>query len=479
MGFQCFKTTACLIRKRVILVCDPIPPRGVSRARPSTGGSVYCPPFTETPVLKDRPRVVIVSHLCPFPPLHGNRSRFVGLLEWFRASGIGVTFVLQPLDVEDGEGLSCLRDLVDRLEVVRPHGAGRRAAAWARRGCASLARAILPNAPRRLLNRVLGGSRAQLPLLRQGRGTGGARGDSHIDEWCWPATCRAVERVVRRDRPMAVFAEYALLTKCFEGLPPDVLKVIDTVEVFFRNRDRFLTAGLAAPRICSAESEMLALGRADLLIAIQRNDAQALTHHFPRARVITVPHAYRHVPRRQRGPERGSVLYVASSNPFNVHGLRDFTTHAWPLITARAPFATLRVVGSVPPDSHAGAVRVLHVGRVSDVELAREYQAAHVVINPQVAGTGLKIKCVEALSAGCPLVMNRAGADGLEEGEGRAFVVAADWEEFADQVVAILTDDRRRLVLESEARAFAERLFSPEATFSELAVALTHTRSPV
>jgi glycosyltransferase involved in cell wall biosynthesis len=102
-----------------------------------------------------------------------------------------------------------------------------------------------------------------------------------------------------------------------------------------------------------------------------------------------------------------------------------------------------------------------------------------VVINPQVAGTGLKIKCVEALSAGCPLVMNRAGADGLEEGEGRAFLVAAGWEEFADHVVGILTDDRRRLVLESEARAFAERLFSPEAKFAGLDAALTQTRQTV
>lgn len=430
-------------------------------------------------MLRDRPRVVVVSHLCPFPPVHGNRSRFVGLLEWFRASGIAVTFVLQPIDVEDGEGLSCLRDLVDRLEVVRPHGAGRRAAAWATRGCVGLARAILPNAPRRLVGRVLRGTRAQPPPLRHEEGTGDVGGDGHIDRWCWPATCRAVERVVRRDRPMAVFAEYALLSKCFEGLPPNVLKVIDTVELFFRNRERFQTAGLAAPRVCSPESEMMALGRADLLIAIQRNDAQALTHHFPRARVITVPHAYRQAPRRQGGPERGSLLYVASSNPFNVHGLHEFTTHAWPLIAARAPFATLRIVGSVSPDSHEGAGRILHVGRVSDAELAREYQAAHVVINPQVAGTGLKIKCVEALSAGCPLVMNRAGADGLEEGEGHAFLVAASWEEFSDHVVGILTDDRRRLVLESEARALAERLFSPEATFAGLAAALTQTRQTV
>src|SRR5262249_31050280 len=157
--------------------------------------------------------------------------------------------------------------------------------------------------------------------------------------------------------PLAVLAEYALLSKSFEGLPPHVLKVIDTVEVFFRNQERFDTPGLVAPRVCSPESEVLALGRADLLIGIQRNDTRKLSELFPRARVITVPHAYQQLARHPGGPARGSVLYVGSSNPFNVHGLREFVARAWPSILARVPGATLRVVGSVPAESHAGADR--------------------------------------------------------------------------------------------------------------------------
>src|SRR5262245_54905223 len=45
-------------------------------------------------------------------------------------------------------------------------------------------------------------------------------------------------------------------------------------------------------------------------------------------------------------------------------------------------------------------------------DLRNECRTARVAINPQVAGTGLKIKCVEALTAGCAIVMNQAGADG-------------------------------------------------------------------
>ena len=426
---------------------------------------------------KSRRRIVVLAHMCPFPPVHGNRSRFVRLLEWFRDNGIAVTFILQPLDVDSPQELHRLRELVDRLEVVRAHGPLAGATEWAKRTLVRVAHVLVPDRPRRFAVRLFRRSQSPPPQLREAWGSGEVGGDGHIDTWCWPATCRAVERAIRRDRPIAVLAEYALLTKSFEAVPPHVLKVIDTVEVFFRNQERFDTPGLIAPRVCSRESEVLALSRADLLIGIQRNDTKQLSDLFPATRVITVPHAYQQLSRRPEGPSRGSVLYVGSSNPFNVHGLREFVAQAWPSIVARVPTATLRVVGSVPVATHAGTDRVVHVGRVDDAELAREYQAAHVVVNPQLAGTGLKIKCVEALSAGCPLVTNRAGADGLEEGEGVAFLVPGNWHEFADHVVRLLTDDQIRLGLEAHARAFADRMFSPHAVFSELAAALAVGRN--
>jgi glycosyltransferase involved in cell wall biosynthesis len=94
------------------------------------------------------------------------------------------------------------------------------------------------------------------------------------------------------------------------------------------------------------------------------------------------------------------------------------------------------------------------------------------VINPQVSGTGLKIKCVEALSAGCPVVMNETGADGIETGAGSAFLVAQNWDEFADHVLRILHDDAYRLAVETAAREFAQQWLAEATVFDELAPVL-------
>lgn len=411
--------------------------------------------------------VLVISHVCPFPATHGNRSRLLALLSWLRERGFRTTFILQPLDVDDGSGIARLRKTVDTLVVVPRPPDERHVATTAFR---ALKRLLFAATLR--LTGTRQRSTAETPRRnRDGRADPPPGQD--VDEWCWDATCDEVERVSRSCRPFAVFSEYVLLSRCLEVVRDAAsLKVIDTIEVFFRNADRFQIPGLAAPVVCSEASEKAALSRADVLVAIQANDAKALREALPEKRVITVPHTYGDSRPRSTVPERGVVLFVGSSNPFNVHGMKEFLAHAWPVVLREVPFARLQVVGSFPQAELLGQPGTEYVGPLSDDQLARRYQTAHVVINPQLAGTGLKIKCVEALTAGCPLVTMAAGADGIGEGAGRAYLLASDWTEFSKSVAMLLCDDTARDKLESEARLFAESRFSRSATFAELATVL-------
>lgn len=410
--------------------------------------------------------VLVISHVCPFPTTHGNRSRLLTLLSWLKERGFRVRFILQPLDVDDGRGIPDLRALVHQLVVVPTRRAGGNAVGKAFQAVKDH---LLPSR-RRLTSRRPRGAEQTPRKHGEGRAHGAPQPD--VDDWCWDATCHEVQRASRSCRLFAVFSEYVLFSKCLEVVRESSLRVIDTTEVFFRNDERFRIPGLAAPAVCSEASEKAALSRADVLIAIQKNDAEALRAALPGKRVITVPHTYRKSQLRRAMPDRGVVLFVGSSNPFNVHGMREFLERAWPLVLQQAPFARLQVVGSFPQAEVLGRPGTEYVGPLSDDELARRYQAAHVVINPQVAGTGLKIKCVEALSAGCPLVTMAAGADGIEEGAGRAYLLASDWTEFSKSVVTMLCNDSARQQLEHEGRLFAERRFSRSAAFAELATVL-------
>jgi len=388
--------------------------------------------------------VIVIAHVCPFPKNKGNAARLLCFLEWLRSKGWRLTFVLQPLDVDYPQFIPQLTSVVDELIVVPKDDFVER-----------MHRAM--SLPARIGRRLLS---TLLPSRRPTNYT-------DVDAQCWPATIRAVSATARRRRPDMVLSEYAFFSRCFASLPQSTIRVIDTVEVFSRNTEQFAATGVAANLVSSRQSESMVLGRADVVLAIQRDDADFLRDLVPTKRVITVGHVYPEARPRVASPRRGVVLYVGSSNQYNRHGLELFANDAWPSIRKAYPHAELHIVGEARPSGSANHEGVRFLGRVNDEELAECYQTAHVVINPQVAGTGLKIKCVEALSAGCPLVVNDAGADGLRDGAGKAFLVADNWDQFVEHVVTLLRNDAVRLRLESEARRFAVQRFSRAAVFGE------------
>lgn len=386
---------------------------------------------------------LVVGHICPIPPTQGNRRRLLGIFAWLRARGWRVVFVLQPTFVDDPSCLEDLSKVVDHCIVTSP--------------------------PSRPWSSFL----ATLPVLwRLNRWSWGA---DDMDRVCWPTTVAALRSAVRLHDPLVVISEYGCFTRVFPVLPARVLKVVNTHEVFQRDAGARKRAGF--PATFSARSETRALNRADVLIAIQKHDARALRVIAPTKRIVVVEHHTVGLLPRSPQIERGAILYVAAPNEYNRHGLAMFLEHAWPSIRDGYPDATLHVMGSWTSDMVGAHEGVVVRGAVPDDELARRYASAHLVVNPQVVGTGLKTKSVEAISAGCAVVMNATGADGIEEGAGTAFVVAADWEEFAQAVLRILTDDAVRRELEAGATSFSSRRFSVEETFREFAAVLEQHES--
>jgi O-antigen biosynthesis protein len=136
------------------------------------------------------------------------------------------------------------------------------------------------------------------------------------------------------------------------------------------------------------------------------------------------------------------ILFVGSfSHPPNRHGVMWFIDQVLPLIRARVPAARLTIAGSNPPsDVRALACDAISVrANVSDDELRELYRTARVAAVPLRYGAGVKLKVVEALREGLPLVTTSIGAQGLP---GLEFVASIRDEPcgFADAVCDLLTD---------------------------------------
>ena len=261
-----------------------------------------------------------------------------------------------------------------------------------------------------------------------------------------------------------VIANYVFMGRFLPMLRKNIFRIIDTIDVFSTKKSKVVRFGVADSLDISADEEAALLKRADLLIAIQANEALELRALAPETKIVTAGVDFKFAEEVPPPLPEPLVLYVASSNALNVKGIRDFLSIAWPLVRREVPEARMLVIGPVCDAVDDGIDGVELLGRVDRLE--EFYARARVVVNLAVAGTGLKIKTVEALSHLRPIVVWPSGIDGLSSGAQRYCDVAQDWYDFARRVVRHLKSDGALELMAN--REEIEREFSPDVVYAAL-----------
>lgn len=217
-----------------------------------------------------------------------------------------------------------------------------------------------------------------------------------------------------------------------------------------------------AMRIASAERQMLRAW--DATSVCTADDVGRLEKACPGASVYVVPNVINRT-RLTGQSASASVLFVGSlaSHP-NREGLVRFLNEAWPTIRAAVPNATLDVVGLYPFDGLRQRLNAesgrLHAN-VPDVE--PYYRAATVVISPIFFGSGTRIKVLETMAFGRPLVTSSLGAAGLGIENERHALVADEMSDFASAVIRLLNNSNLRCSLADAAYELQQVRFGPLA----------------
>lgn len=143
-------------------------------------------------------------------------------------------------------------------------------------------------------------------------------------------------------------------------------------------------------------------------------------------------------------PTGESVVFVSSLDwQPNAEGARWLCEQVWPRVSRARPAATLALVGRSPgPEVRALAGPGVSVqGDVPSV--APAYAAARLAVCPLLTGGGSRLKIVEALAHGRPVVSTTLGAEGLESLTGRGVVLADSPQALATTVADLLADPDR------------------------------------
>jgi glycosyltransferase involved in cell wall biosynthesis len=165
--------------------------------------------------------------------------------------------------------------------------------------------------------------------------------------------------------------------------------------------------------------------------------------------------------------------------PPNADALATFVRDIWPLVRAERPDATLTSVGrdDHPAAAECRAAPGVHLtGWVASIDPF--VQASRVLVVPMRAGSGMRVKILEAMARGMPIVSTSVGCEGIGVTHGRHLLVADTPHQFAAAVLQVLKDDELAARLAREARALVMAQYDVAAVRTKVLSAFARIQPP-
>ena len=219
--------------------------------------------------------------------------------------------------------------------------------------------------------------------------------------------------------------------------------------------------------------EQRLLSQFDLVLAASESDARRVRALSPGARVAVYPNS---LPLRDAPEEPEEDVIAFSGNMEyhpNVSAVRFFATQVWQTVRAKHEGLVWRLIGKNPhavQDIVGGDPRIELTGEIEDAlpEIAR----AKVVVAPLLAGSGTRVKIMEAWAAARPVISSPIGAEGLPIADGENIVLAEAPRVWIEQVLKLLQSESQRRKLGTAGRAIFERELCWPAAWRHLDAAL-------
>ena len=158
----------------------------------------------------------------------------------------------------------------------------------------------------------------------------------------------------------------------------------------------------------------------------------------------------------------------------NVQGLLWFLKEVWPKLRQAEPDLAFDIVGKNPDPrlleltSSLTGVRLL--GFVEDLDTV--YRTARVSVAPLLFGSGMKVKVLDAMARGLPIVTTPVGAEGLDYRNHEHLAVAETADGMASAILHLLHDEQRWDLQQRASRRLIRKRYTWRRLFDAMHTAI-------
>lgn len=158
----------------------------------------------------------------------------------------------------------------------------------------------------------------------------------------------------------------------------------------------------------------------------------------------------------------------------NVDGILWFAREVWPLLRQSSPDCVFNIIGKCHPKLQHKLEKLMPqanvLGFVEDLE--PYYSSQRVFVAPARIGSGVKIKVVNAMYRGLPLVASPIAIEGLTITHDKQALIAESAQDFAQNISTLLNEQQRWQRLSRASRVWSKRYYSARTECRNLRQAL-------
>jgi glycosyltransferase involved in cell wall biosynthesis len=153
----------------------------------------------------------------------------------------------------------------------------------------------------------------------------------------------------------------------------------------------------------------------------------------------------------------------------NINAVRWLVKKVWPIVSEALPEACLFVAGRNPDSSVRNICRGKNIIFAGEVPSSAVFLSdKEVIAVPLFSGSGIRMKILEGMSLGKPIVATTAAASGIIFEENKDLFIADDSRKFAEQIIRLLSDEMLRRDIGTNARENVSKNYDILASAEEL-----------
>lgn len=211
--------------------------------------------------------------------------------------------------------------------------------------------------------------------------------------------------------------------------------------------------------------ESLILRGFDRILAITEIDAAWFSYNGAKTTPLVVPIGIEEselIATTYESPPKVLFLGALDWRP-NIAGLHWFLDKIWPDIHAKYPECRLEVAGRNPSPEIRKAVKKPNVDFLGEIEDKTEVlRPDKIFVVPLFAGSGIRVKILEAWNHGCAVVSTSTGLEGLPAIDQKHLLVANDAKSFVREISRLIEQPELRKQLSEEGRKLVRENYGME-----------------